>query len=64
MNLGISFSIPTTLIRVSGSVAEASAVAGARYGHDVQVLSSFSDLELADIGINRCDIDRARGQSR
>jgi uncharacterized protein YjiS (DUF1127 family) len=36
-----------------------------RYGHDVQVLSSFSDLELADIGINRCDIDRiARGQSR
>ena len=36
-----------------------------RYGHDVQVLSSFSDLELADMGINRCDIDRiARGQSR
>jgi len=36
-----------------------------QYGHDVQVLSSFSDQELADMGINRCDIDRiARGQSR
>src|SRR5262249_8991751 len=32
---------------------------------NAQVLSSFSDLELADMGINRCDIDRiARGQSR
>jgi uncharacterized protein YjiS (DUF1127 family) len=36
-----------------------------QYEHDVQVLSSFSDQELADVGINRCDIQRiARGQSR
>jgi len=37
----------------------------ARYGRVVQELSCWSDRELADIGINRCDIDRiARGQSR
>jgi uncharacterized protein YjiS (DUF1127 family) len=37
----------------------------ARYGRVVQELSCLSDRELADIGINRSDIDRiARGQSR
>ena len=36
-----------------------------RYGRVVQELSCLSDRELADIGINRCDIDRiAGGQSR
>jgi uncharacterized protein YjiS (DUF1127 family) len=36
-----------------------------RYGRDVQELSHWSDRELADIGITRCDIRRiARGQSR
>jgi len=36
-----------------------------RYGRDVQELSRWSDRELADIGITRCDIRRiARGQSR
>jgi uncharacterized protein YjiS (DUF1127 family) len=36
-----------------------------RYGVDVQALSSLSDRELADMGINRCDIHRiAGGQSR
>ena len=36
-----------------------------RYGRVVQELSRFSDRELADIGIARCDIDRiARGQFR
>ena len=36
-----------------------------RYGHVVEELSQLSDRELADIGINRCDIARiARGQSR
>ena len=29
-----------------------------RYGRVVQELSRFSDRELADIGIARCDIDR------
>jgi uncharacterized protein YjiS (DUF1127 family) len=37
----------------------------ARYGRVVQEVSCLSDRELADIGINRCDIDRiAGGQSR
>ena len=36
-----------------------------RYGRDVQELSRLSDRELADVGINRCDIDRiAKGQLR
>jgi uncharacterized protein YjiS (DUF1127 family) len=36
-----------------------------RYGRVVQELSHLSDRELADIGIDRCDIDRiARGQLR
>jgi len=36
-----------------------------RYGVDVQALSNLSDRELADMGINRCDIHRvAKGQSR
>ena len=36
-----------------------------QYSRDVQELSRWSDRELADIGINRCDIQRiARGQSR
>ena len=36
-----------------------------RYGHVEQELSQLSDRELADIGINRCDIPRiARGQRR
>jgi uncharacterized protein YjiS (DUF1127 family) len=36
-----------------------------QYARDVQELSRWSDRELADIGINRCDIHRiARGQSR
>ena len=36
-----------------------------RYGHVVQELSQLSDHELADMGINRCDIPRiASGQSR
>ena len=36
-----------------------------RYGRVVQELSRLSDRELADIGIDRCDIDRiARGQLR
>ena len=36
-----------------------------RYGRVLQELSRFSDCELADIGIARCDIDRiARGQFR
>ena len=36
-----------------------------RYGRVVQELSRFSDRELADIGIARCDIDRiASGQFR
>ena len=30
----------------------------ARYGRVVQKISCLSDRELADIGINRCDIDR------
>jgi uncharacterized protein YjiS (DUF1127 family) len=35
------------------------------YGRVAQQLSRLSDRELADIGINRCDIDRiARGQLR
>jgi len=36
-----------------------------RYGVDVQALSNLSDRELADMGINRCDIHRvAKAQSR
>jgi uncharacterized protein YjiS (DUF1127 family) len=36
-----------------------------RYGRAVRELSNLSDRELADIGINRCDITRiARGESR
>ncbi|MGC2081711.1 MAG: DUF1127 domain-containing protein [Xanthobacteraceae bacterium] len=36
-----------------------------RYGRDVQELSRWSDRELADIGISRCDIRRiAMGLSR
>jgi uncharacterized protein YjiS (DUF1127 family) len=36
-----------------------------RYGRVVQQLSRLSDRELADVGINRCDIDRiAKGQLR
>jgi len=35
------------------------------HGRVAQQLSRLSDRELADIGINRCDIDRiARGQLR
>jgi len=29
-----------------------------RYGRVVRQLSRLSDRELADVGINRCDIDR------
>ena len=36
-----------------------------RYGRVVRQLSRLSDRELADVGINRCDIDRiAKGQLR
>jgi aerobic-type carbon monoxide dehydrogenase small subunit (CoxS/CutS family) len=33
-----------------------------RYGRVVQQLSRLSDRELADVGINRCDIDRSQTQ--
>jgi uncharacterized protein YjiS (DUF1127 family) len=49
---------------VSLSIIATKLAAWRRYREIVRELSQFSDQELADIGITRCDIGRVAGGAR